>query len=71
MWKSWFVTMANVTIHEYGAFITCTRHPELPMDQRTPRRKLLAHALRFDFSSLAQSGVALVVACTVAYLIQR
>lgn len=41
------------------------------MDRPTPKPKLLAHALRLDFSSIAQSGVALVLACTVAYLIQR
>ncbi len=41
------------------------------MDRPTSRRKLIAHALRLDFSSLAQGGVALVVACAVAYLIQR
>ena len=40
------------------------------MDRPTSRPKLLAHALRLDLSSLAQSGVALVLACTVAYLIQ-
>jgi hypothetical protein len=40
------------------------------MDPR-PSRKLLAHALRLDFASIAQGGVALLVACTVAYLIQR
>ncbi|MEP6832255.1 MAG: hypothetical protein ABJB74_02630 [Gemmatimonas sp.] len=41
------------------------------MERPTSRPKLLAHALRLDFASLAQSGVALVLACTVAYLIQR
>lgn len=34
-------------------------------------RKLLGHALRLDFASIAQGGVALVLACTVAYLIQN
>lgn len=36
-----------------------------------PTRKLLSHALRLDFASIAQGGVAMLVACTVAYLIQR
>lgn len=41
------------------------------MERPTSRPKLLAHALRLDFTSIAQGGVALVVACTIAYLIQR
>ncbi|MEO7361667.1 MAG: hypothetical protein ABI120_15155 [Gemmatimonadaceae bacterium] len=36
--------------------------------QRTPQ-KLIAHALRLDFESIAQGGVAMVVACMLAYLI--
>lgn len=38
---------------------------------RQPTRKLLSHALRLDIASIAQGSVALLVACTVAYLIQR
>lgn len=41
------------------------------MDQQPTTRKLIAHALRLDFASVAQGSVALLVACTVAYLIQR
>lgn len=40
------------------------------MDHEPVRRKLIAHALRLDIASVAQGGVALVLACTVAYLIQ-
>lgn len=40
------------------------------MDRDPVHRKLISHALRLDLASVAQGGVALVLACTVAYLIQ-
>lgn len=40
------------------------------MNREPVHRKLFAHALRLDFASVAQGSVALVLACTVAYLIQ-
>lgn len=40
------------------------------MDHEPAHRKLIAHALRLDLASVAQGSVAMVLACTVAYLIQ-
>ncbi len=40
------------------------------MKNKSGHRKLMAHALRLDLASVAQTSVALVLACTVAYLIQ-
>lgn len=39
------------------------------MAQPSSRPKIFGHVVRLDFASLAQGGVALVLACTVAYLI--
>lgn len=40
------------------------------MDRVPTHKKLFSHALRLDFASVAQGSVALVLACTIAYLIQ-
>lgn len=39
------------------------------MDRQPASQKLLTRALRLDFASIAQGGVAMVIACSLAYLV--
>ncbi|MEP6766722.1 MAG: hypothetical protein ABJB66_20570 [Gemmatimonadaceae bacterium] len=39
------------------------------MDRRSETRKPAQHALRLDLPSIVQGGVAMLLACTIAYFI--